>query len=144
MAKERFSFWVKYLKAISIFFALMSTMWAILGSFDPLGIYDQAFAENYWNTNILPADAALTKKVLLAPLGATSAGFFILQWFIAKYAYAEKQLWGFNAIVSAFLLWFFLDTVMCLFNGAYFNIIIANIPALLTMIPIFFTRKYFN
>lgn len=144
MAKERFSFWVKYLKVTSIFFAIMSSMWAIIGAFDPFGIYDQAFATTYWNRDVLPADAELAKKILLAPLGATSAGFFIFQWFIAKHAYAKKQLWAYNAIVSAFLFWFLLDSMMCLINGAYFNIVIANIPALLAMIPIFFTRKYFK
>lgn len=143
MKEERFLFWIKYLKVISILFAAMSVMWAVLGSFDPFGIYDQAFAMTYWNTDQLPTDAVLTKKVLLAPLGATSAGFFILQWFIAKHAFAKKQLWGYQAIVFAFLFWFLLDSVMCLYNGAYFNILIANIPALLLMIPIFFTRKYF-
>ena len=35
-----FSTWIKYLKVISLFMAGLGVLWAVLGSFDPLGIYD--------------------------------------------------------------------------------------------------------
>jgi len=139
-----FDFWKKYLEYISLFFAGMSVFWAIVGSFDPLGIYDAMFANSFYGQEQLPTDVARAKSFLLAPLGATSAGYFLLQYFIARFAFAERQIWAYWAIVGSFLLWFILDSVMSAYHGAYFNILIANIPCLLMMFPIFFTKKYFS
>ena len=144
MSDRAFTFWTTYLKVISIFFAIMGVMWAVIGSFDPFGMYDEAFAQTFWNTDTLPTDAQKAFSFILGPFGATSAGYFILQFFIAKYAYAQKEIWGYTAIVVAFLSWFVLDTTMCLLHRGYFNILFANIPAIAAMTPIFFTRKYFT
>ncbi len=142
--KTSFQFWTNYLKIISIIFTAMGVMWVIIGSFDPFGIYDQAYAQAFWGADKLPVDAKKATQFLLVPLGATNSGFFILQYFITKYAYAERQLWGYRAIMAGFFFWFFLDTGMCLYYKAYFNILIANVPSLVAMLPIIFTRKYFN
>ncbi|HZF63704.1 MAG TPA: hypothetical protein VEZ55_04435 [Chitinophagaceae bacterium] len=141
---NRFYFWVNYLKAISLFFAFLGALWAIIGSFDPFGLYDRAFAQAFWNVDRLPADAQKTFSFILGPFGATNAGYFILQFFIAKHAYSNRQMWGYKAIVVAFLVWLILDTSMCLVHKGYFNILFANIPSLLAMLPIFFTRRYFT
>lgn len=138
-----FSFWVKYLKAISIFFCLLGIFWSITGTFDPLGIYDSMFAEAFWGRSTLPADALLAKRFILGPFGATSAGYFLLQYFIAKHAYANKELWGYRAILIGFFFWFVLDTSMCIYHKAYFNILLANLTSMTLMLPIVFTRKYF-
>ncbi len=68
----------------------------------------------FWNTDTLPTDAKQTFRFILGPFGATSAGYFVLQFFIAKYAYAYRRLWGYNAVVTAFLVWFILDTSISL------------------------------
>ena len=141
--KDNFSFWLNYLKIISIFFAAMGAMWALVGSFDPWGFYDTQFARAFWQTDTLPPDAKRTFSFIIGPFGATSMGYFILQYFIAANAYARREKWGYQAIVVAFLAWFVLDSLMCVWHGAYFNIAMANIPAFIAMLPIFFTRKYF-
>lgn len=140
----KFSYWVKYLKAVSIFFCLMGIFWSVTGSFDPFGLYDSMFAKAFWGSSTLPVDAVRTKEFILGPFGATSAGYFLLQYFIAKHAYAKKQLWGYNAIMVGFFFWFILDTSMSLYHKAYFNILLANITSLSFMLPIIFTRKFFD
>lgn len=142
--QSQFLFWVKYLKVISVFFSVMGIMWAVIGSFDPFGLYDYYFAQCFWNANELPSDAKRATTFLLGPFGATSAGYFILQYFIAKHAYAKKELWAYHAIVFGFSFWFILDTTMCLYHGGYFNILIANVSSLAAMLPVFFTRRYFT
>lgn len=141
--ERQFIFWVKYLKFISLFFAAMGVMWAMIGSFDPFGIYDNYFAQSFFGTNELPADVKKSIQFILAPLGATNTAYFILQYFIAKNAYVKRELWAYQAIVFGFSFWFILDTTMCIYHQAYFNILIANIPCLVAMFPIFFTKKYF-
>jgi len=141
--KDNFEFWVSYLKAVSIFFALMGVMWAVIGNFDPLGFYEGYFAQAFWQSDTLPPDARRTFNFILGPFGATSMGYFILQYFIAANAYAKREKWGYQAVVTAFLAWFVLDTSMSIVHGAYFNVAIANIPSLIAMTPIFFTKKMF-
>ena len=140
-----FSKWIVYLKCISLFFAAQGLLWAIIGSFDPFGIYDSLMAKTFFNQPALPPDAERVFRFILAPFGATSAGYFVLQYFIAAHAFASQQKWGYQAIVAAFLLWFITDTSLSFYHGAYFNIWMANIPALLLMLPvIIFTRQFFR
>lgn len=139
----KFEFWVKYLKFVSLFFVFMGLFWAYTGSFDPFGIYDYYFAKTFWSLDELPADVVKTKKFILGLLGATSAGFFTIQYFVARYAYAKRELWAYQAIVVGFLVWFVNDCIMTTYHGAYFNLLLANLPAFLMMFPVFFTRKYF-
>jgi hypothetical protein len=53
-------------------------------------------------------------------------------------------MWGYNAIVTAFTIWLIIDTCMSMYHKAYFNIVFANIPSVIAMLPIFLTRKYFR
>ena len=139
----KFEFWVKYLKFVSLFFVFMGLYWAYAGTFDPFGIYDHYFAKAFWNLDELPADAERTKRFALGLLGATSAGYFTIQYFVARYAYAKRELWAYNGIVVGFLVWFMNDCIMTTYHGAYFNLLFANLPSLLMMLPIVFTRKFF-
>ncbi len=139
----KFSFWVTYLKVVSIFFSLMGVFWAVSGSFDPLGLWDTQFAQAFWGQKTLPEDVLRAKEFILGPFGATSAAYFVLQYFITKYAYAKKELWAYNSILIGFFFWFFLDSIITFYHKAYFNFFLANVPSLLAMLPIIFTRKYF-
>lgn len=141
---SKFNFWVNYLKFVSLFFAAMGVMWAVLGSFDPFGMYEKEMAQSFYNKDELPTAVVRTFRFIMAPFGATAAGYFILQYFIAKNAFAKRELWGWQAIMFAFFFWFILDTSMSALRGAWFNIVLANIPSLIAMLPIIFTRKYFK
>jgi len=58
--QSNFNFWVKYLKFISIFFAALGFMWMLVGSLDPFGIWDKAFAKAFWAKETLPVDAQIS------------------------------------------------------------------------------------
>ena len=139
-----FQFWVTYLRIISIIFAAMGLMWAVLGSFDPFGIYDSRMAQSFFAQDKLPTDAKQVFSFTLAPFGMTALGYFILQYFIATYAFAKRERWAFVAITFAFSVWFIGDTILSLQHGAVFNVLLANIPSLVAMLPIFIaTPTYF-
>lgn len=139
-----FRFWVNYLRIVSIIFAAMGLMWAVLGSFDPLGIYDARMAQTFFAQDALPADAKKVFSFALAPFGMTALGYFVLQYFIATYAFAKRERWAFVAITLAFSIWFIGETILSLQHGAVFNVLLANVPSLISMLPIFiFTPKYF-
>jgi len=140
-----FGFWVNYLKVVSLFFAFMGTTWAVIGSFDPFGIYEQYMAQAFFNVDELPADAKKVFQFVLAPFGATAAGYFILQYFIVVHAFAKREKWAYQAIVAAFFFWFILDsTLSLLVHGAVFNFVFANLFSLALLLPaIVFTKKFF-
>lgn len=142
--KVNHNFATRYLQAGSIIFFLISIYWAISGNFDPFGIYKTAIENQFWSGSAMPNDAELTFTFLLAPLGATCAGFFFMQFFIATYAYANREMWSYYAVIVPFSTWFIIDTIMSFAHGAYFNIYLANLPALVIMSPIYFTYKNFT
>lgn len=144
MDDSKFNFVVSYLKLISLFFALMGGFWAITGMFDPFGFYEREMAQSFWQTETLPENAETTFRFLLGPLGATCTGYFLMQFFLAKHAFARREMWGYIAVVGPFLTWFFLDTIICMIHKAYFNIYLANVPALLAMLPVFYSHRYFK
>ncbi len=141
---DRFSYFVRYLQGASLFFSIFGLYWALAGTFDPLGIYERALAQNFWQTDVLPDDAAVTFRFLLGPLGATCAGYFLMQFFIATFAFSKREKWGYFAVVIPFLIWFLTDSLVCLVIGAYFNIYIVNIPCLFMMLPVIFSYTYFR
>ena len=137
--------WILYLKVVSLFFAAQGLLWAFIGSFDPFGMYDSLMAEAFFGKPNLPAPAERVFRFILAPFGTTTAGYFLLQYYITSYGFARQEKWAYKAICNAFLLWFVLDTTLSLFHQAYFNIWMANIPALVLMAPVLIgTRKYFR
>lgn len=141
---SNFTFWVNYLKTVSLIFVGMGFMWAFVGSFDPFGIYDTQMAQTFFGQDQLPRDAAEVTQFLLGPFGMTSAGYFILQYFIVVNAFAKREKWAYRAIAIAFFVWLCFDTAICLAHGAYFNILMANIPSLVAMLPpLLATKKVF-
>lgn len=134
----------KYLRVASLFFSFAGIYWAVSGQFDPFGLYKSAFLEQFLGLESIQKEVDLTFTFLLGPLGATCAGYFLMQYFIATYAYSKKEKWAYFAIVIPFTVWFTIDTIMCLYLGAYFNIYFANLPALAAMLPIYFTYRNFD
>ena len=144
MSPEKFRRWIIYFKGTSIFFACISLLWIFTGSFDPFGIYDQAFARQFWGSEALPVDAGRAFRFILGPFGATTAAYFIMQYLIIHFCFPARLRWSYYAVVVPFLFWFSVDTGFCAFHRAYFNILFANVPALVGMSPLFFLRKYFT
>lgn len=132
---DRFAFWTGYLRVVSALFALQGAYWAATGTFAPGDLYEARMARALFGTPALPAEAERTFRFLLAPLGATSAGYFLLQLTLVHHGIARRQRWAWNAVAAAFAAWFVLDTGFCLARGAAFNVWLANLPALALTAP---------
>lgn len=139
-----FEQWILYFKGVSVFLLLLGVFWAISGSFDPLGIWDGQFAKAFYNQELLSNGVARAKAFILVPLGATNAAYFMLQYFIVDNALRRKEKWAYNAILIGFVFWFVLDSAMSFYHGAAFNVLLANLPCLVLMSPLFFLRKGFT
>lgn len=128
-------FWIHYLRAVSVVFFAQSCFWAMAGAFDPFGIYEREMAAAFFASDALPAPAERTFRFLLAPFGATSAAYFLLQLALVHWPLARGERWAWGAVFGAFAFWFLLDTPLSLAHGALFNVLLANLPALALMLP---------
>jgi len=144
MDDSKFRYLIRYTQSVSIFFALLGLVWAVTGYADPFGIYESLMSESLWGTDTMTDEAKDTFQFLLVPLGATCAGYFTMQYFIATHAFANREKWGYKAIIIPFFVWFLIDTSLCLFHGALFNIYFANITSLVAMLPVIFSYNYFR
>jgi hypothetical protein len=140
-----FGFWRTYLLVVSALFGLQGVSWLFIGSFDPFGVYTNLMARTFWNTPTLTPEAAKTFSFAIIPLGATNAGYFLLVHALVKYAFPRRERWAYLAVVAALLLWFSLDTSFSVLHGAWFNVLLVNIPCLIVMgIPLLGVRHAFT
>jgi len=139
-----FAFWLRWLRICCVLFALQSAFWAVYGSFDPFNFYDAIAARSLYGKATLPSEVQRFQGFIFGPFGATTVGYFILMYALVRYPLARKEKWAYVATVSAIGAWFVLDTVMSLYHGALFNVLIVNIPCVLVLaLPLRGLRKDF-
>lgn len=82
------------------------------------------------------------KNWLFGIIGATMVGFNVLAVFIIRFALTKKEIWAWNALFNGIMIWFMIDSGISYYYGAYFNIYLVNLPALLAfLVPLYFIRK---
>ena len=140
-----FAFWRAYLLVASALFGLQGISWVLFGSFDPFGLYTGLMAQAFWGSTALTAEAQTTWGFAVGPLGATTAGYFLLIHMLVRYAFPRGEWWSYMAVVGAVLVWFGLDTAASLLHGAWFNVLLVNIPCLVLLgVPLFALRRAFG
>jgi hypothetical protein len=141
----RFAFWRTYLLAASALFGVQSVSWLLFGSFDPFGFYTGMMARTFWGSAELTAEAQKTFSFAVGPLGATTAGYFVLVHYLVRYGFPRRERWAYIAVVAAVLVWFGLDTAASLRHGAWFNVVVVNVPCLVLLgIPLLALRRDFR
>lgn len=139
-----FTFWQKWLYYTSILFAFIGIV---------LAFFNDSIFFSLWNEQLqiwlgiegeMPSNLLKFKDFILAPLGGTIAGSYILMAFIAKYPFRNREKWAWQAAVLSLLTWFVIDSSISFYHGAYFNIVLINLFTLVLQgLPLVFTRKYF-
>jgi hypothetical protein len=141
----RFELWRRVLLALSALFAAQAAGWALLGSFDPFGFYEGHMARALWGADALPADARRAFAFTLVPFGATTAGFFVLVFLVVRHAFPQREPWAWRAVGAGIGTWFALDTALCAAHGAWFNVLLVNLPCLALLVPpLLALRPYFG
>lgn len=83
--------------------------------------------------NGMPFDAARMQYFLMGPIGGTTVGHMAMMFYIAKYAFHEK--WARLACLISLFAWAIPDSVLSIYYGAFFNVLMFNIPSLLLLTP---------
>ena len=138
MTFERWCDWLLY---TSGFFVVFGVVAAIAPDSPPFSLWSDAVDATYFPGEPHPSAQAL-RRFMMAPLGATIAGSYLLQAFIVAYPFRQGKPWAWYAILASTLLWFVVDSGMSLVHGAYFNIFMINLfPLAIFGIPLFATRS---
>ncbi|MDR9419583.1 hypothetical protein [Gracilimonas sp.] len=134
MGEKYFKFWYRWLLTVSLISVLGGIFIAFLGHSTLFEFHNSRIAETFFQGRI-PENAEYFKQFIYGPLGGTISGYFILQFFIVKYAFRSKQPWSWNAIVYGLLTWFLIDSTLSVIHGAYFNVYTINLATLLLHAP---------
>ena len=133
--------WARALEVISLLLAAQGISWALLGSFDPWGIWDGLAARALYGAAELPEGALPFGRLMMVLLGGTDAGFFVLLYVLVRYGVRAGEHWAHRGAMAGMLTWFVIDTAGSLLLGATFNVVLVNIPALLLVgIPLWSIR----
>jgi uncharacterized BrkB/YihY/UPF0761 family membrane protein len=140
----RFDLWAKWLKCVSIVFALFGVFIAL---FNQTSVFDVIF-----NDQIDPVffgDAALTAEMMrfqqwvYGILGATCVFVGIMIFFIAENAYRKKERWAWNCIMIGSMGWFIIDESVSLYFSVHFNAAFNAVLLIAILVPLLCTWKFF-
>lgn len=144
MSESHFTFWYRWLLAVSVFSIVVGMVIALLPGSFLFSAHTDAIAGRFFD-GAIPPEAMRFRSFLFGIIGGTIAGYFLLQTLIVWFPFYRKERWAWHAIFWTILLWFITDSTLSLLHGAFFNVWMINIPALLaTMIPLLFTHRYFR
>jgi hypothetical protein len=144
MNTRRVRFWSLWLQIASALFAVQAVSWILLGTLDPFGIYDQLLAESLLARDSLTDGERSVFAFANILLGATTAGFFVMFFILARIPFQRLERWSYFCLVFGLLTWFVLDSSFSLMHGAVFNVLLVNVPCLLVLsIPLLATARAF-
>lgn len=140
-----FLFWQRWLFYSSLLFVLFGIVLAVYGNNPLFTPYMQALARIFWQQQNIPDEVGPFLFFVSGPLGATIACSYILLAYLSWYPFQRKERWARNAIVVAFGTWVFIDSVVCIYYGAYFQVYLINgFSILQKSLPLIFTWKDFK
>ena len=142
---KSFNFWQKWLFYSSLMFALFGIVFAIYGNNLFFMPYNKALAHVFGFGENITVEFEPFKAFIWGPLGGIIACCYILLAFIVWFPFRKKERWARNAIIVAFGVWVLLDSAVCVYYGAYFQIYIINAFSILVKaLPIIFTWNDFK
>ena len=146
MKKEdkRFKFWQKWLTYANIMIVVVGLLVAFAGNsivFEPHNYFTKEvfFGSNEFETNTLRF-----KNWVFGIIGGTIVGFHLLMIMISENSFKNKEKWAYKALWLGLLPWFIIDSGISIYYGAFYNVILINLVALILIgLPLVMTRKEF-
>jgi len=107
-------------------------------------LFDVNINKTFWvKENIISATKNFQRWVYGA-WGATIAGWGIFIVFIARYAFNKKEKWVWMCMFLGLLIWFLIDTGFSVYFRVYINVILNSIIFLVFILPLIFTKRFFD
>lgn len=140
MDERAFRFWQRWLLGVSVFFCAFGVVVAVFPDAPFLAPWNGAVARAFY-AGAEPEGAAAFRAFVLGPLGATIAGSYLLQAFVAAVPFARRERWAWWATAGALALWFVVDSSLSLWHGAAFNVALINLAPLVAFVPPLVTTR---
>jgi hypothetical protein len=138
------AFWRKWLLAACVLFGVQGVWSAFTSSPDPFGIWNDRIANTFGENGSLSNESMAVKSFLHGPLGGTLAGYFVMAFFLVYHGFPARTRWTYHAVIAGLLVWFVIDSTVSCLHGAFFNVAMVNIPALVLLgLPLVMLRKAF-
>ena len=130
--KNNFDFWQRWMVNFNLMIVCFGVIIVFFGESLLFHFWHEFSKEVFFDGNEKTYEAIQPfRSFLFAIIGGTIAGFHLLMVYIAKYPFKNKEKWAFNALLYGTLLWFVLDSGMSLYYGAYHNVWMINIVAMI-------------
>jgi uncharacterized BrkB/YihY/UPF0761 family membrane protein len=144
MNDKKFQFWQRILTFTNLIAVFVGIITAFAGNSFFLGLHNTLTKEVFFNNSEFTNDVLNLKNWLFGIIGGTIVGFHILMIMISENAFKKKEKWAYYAMWFGLLSWFIIDSGVSFYYGAFHNLWIINIPALIMIsIPLIVTRKEF-
>lgn len=95
-------------------------------------IYTDQFAKTFFGGK-MPPSAYAYLAFIAGPIGGTFAAHFVMLAWAIRCTPAADRSWLRACIVTSVLGWFIVDSTMCLWHGAWFNVAMINVPTLVAV-----------
>lgn len=118
---------------VCIAFAGLGVLVALAPRSFPFAVYNRLLADHFYAGSV-PSSAWVWHAYAYGAIGATFAAHFVLLAWCSRHAEGQSR-WVLRAVVSSVLVWFVVDSAVCIAYGAWFNVLMINVPTLLFLAP---------
>ncbi|MFK7924129.1 MAG: hypothetical protein AB8H47_19380 [Bacteroidia bacterium] len=145
MTDQSFEFWRKWLIGANVMTIGVGLIAAFAGNSIFFELHNTYTQELFFQGQAISGDMLALKNWLFGIIGGTIVGYHILMIFITVYPFKERQRWSWVALWTGLLSWFVIDSGISSFYGAYYNVYLINLVALVLIgLPLLMTRKEFS
>lgn len=128
-----FEIWRRLYLALMILFAVQGLTWTLFATFDPSGTWDARMALAVTGAP-LDAQAEAVRAYLAAIFGAVDCALFVVLAVLVAIPFKRREVWAWNTVFWASLLWFAMDSTASVAHGYAFNAYAVNVPLILVLL----------
>ncbi len=141
---ERINFWKKYLLIISYVILVIGVYVAFFKTTILYKPFNLLIDPVFWPDGIQNEGTILYKYFVYSLMGVCMMVWGIFLYQIIKNAYDSHKKWVWKTILITTVVWFLIDESFSIIYKVYYNAIFNVILFIAIIIPIIYTRKYFN
>ena len=139
-----FNFWQKWLFGFGIYLVFFGLILTFFSQSTLMNyVFNNQIDPTFWGAE-LPESAKKFQAWIYGVLGAVICGWGIFLSFIAHYPFKAKESWSWYCIGIGFVVWFVVDTFITIYYQVGFNIIVNITFLIFILLPLIFTKKYFD
>jgi len=145
MTRKQFAFWTNWLFWANVMTVGVGLLTALAGNSIFFEAHNAGTRAVFFDGAAWTSSTLSLKNWLFGIIGGTIVGFHVLMLFIIKNSFTKGERWSYWAIWAGLLSWFVIDSSITIYYGAYHNLYIINLVALVLIgLPLIMTYSYFK